>query len=121
MDKNNWKDIKKTPIPFDLDGYDEVTKSVLLTDGNEIWVGAYWKNGKQGLRMSTIPQDEYGIMGDATHWQELPEMPGEREEITAKDPVEFYPKKYDGLQVSHGEREEITATCQDRVDIGAKP
>jgi hypothetical protein len=95
MGNNGWKDIKKNPIPFDLDGYDEVTKSVLLTEGNEIWVGAYWANGKQGLRMSTIPPDEYGIMCDATHWQELPKLPSECEEITA--------------------------TCQERVDMGAKP
>jgi hypothetical protein len=75
-------------------GYRE-TNPVLLTDGDVFFTGYFFYTGRDTLEFDTFPSDEYGIMGNPTHWQELPEMPIECEEITA--------------------------TCQERVDMGAKP
>jgi hypothetical protein len=95
MKNNGWISVKdRLPDFKKKDGYRE-TNPILLTGGDEFFTGYFFYTCRDNLDFDTIPSDEYGIMSFPTHWQELPKMPSECEEITT--------------------------TCQERVDIGAKP
>lgn len=53
-------------------GEDGENHKVLMTDGYDIWVGYFCRYAQ----VITTPNDEYGTLGNTTHWMQLPDLPG---------------------------------------------